>query len=180
MAKQKLSKSDLLKKMGDHMLSHGVNTASLRPLAKAAETSDRMLIYHFGSKDALVAEVLQHLAVEYAGLLDQSLPAEPATACGPLLRDIIGRLRAPELRGYIHIWLDLVSASAQGNSDHVDTGHKVAAFFIEWIKQRLPRDIPDPDATAMLMLTLIEGTHALDSVGQSAIADQAIAAAFPD
>ena len=41
----------------DYVLEHGIAGLSLRPLAAALGTSDRMLLYHFGSKDALVAEV---------------------------------------------------------------------------------------------------------------------------
>ena len=41
------------------MLEHGLIGLSLRPLAAELGTSDRMLIYHFGSKDELVADVLR-------------------------------------------------------------------------------------------------------------------------
>ena len=33
----------LLGKLADHVLAHGLSASSLRPLAKAAGTSDRML-----------------------------------------------------------------------------------------------------------------------------------------
>lgn len=42
----------------DYVLAHGLVGLSLRPLAAALGTSDRMLIYHFGSKERLVSEVL--------------------------------------------------------------------------------------------------------------------------
>ena len=180
MAKAKLNKADLLKKMGDHMLEHGVNTASLRPLAQAADTSDRMLIYHFGSKDALIAEVLQHLASEYAVLLDAALPVGHQLSCKAMLTQIVETLRQPNVQGYIRVWLDILSAAAHGNDAHQHTGHGVAQFFIDWLIARLPDDTENPTSTAMLMLALIEGAHALDSIGQTHIADQAIAAAFPD
>ena len=41
------------------MLDHGLIGLSLRPLAAELGTSDRMLLYHFGSKDQLVADVLR-------------------------------------------------------------------------------------------------------------------------
>jgi AcrR family transcriptional regulator len=41
------------------VLEHGLIGLSLRPLAAELGTSDRMLIYHFGSKDKLVADVLR-------------------------------------------------------------------------------------------------------------------------
>jgi AcrR family transcriptional regulator len=43
----------------DYVLAHGLIGLSLRPLAAQLGTSDRMLIYHFGSKDELVADVLR-------------------------------------------------------------------------------------------------------------------------
>jgi AcrR family transcriptional regulator len=43
----------------DYVLAHGLVGLSLRPLAAALGTSDRMLLYHFDSKDDLVATVLR-------------------------------------------------------------------------------------------------------------------------
>ncbi|WP_408897886.1 TetR/AcrR family transcriptional regulator [Nocardioides sp. R1-1] len=42
----------------DYVLEHGLIGLSLRPLAAALGTSDRMLLYHFAGKDDLVATVL--------------------------------------------------------------------------------------------------------------------------
>src|SRR3954467_5983169 len=47
-----------------HALAHGVGDLSLRELAAAIGTSHRMLIYHFGSKEGLFAEIIR--AVEAA------------------------------------------------------------------------------------------------------------------
>jgi AcrR family transcriptional regulator len=43
----------------DYVLERGLIGLSLRPLAAELGTSDRMLLYHFGSKDQLVADVLR-------------------------------------------------------------------------------------------------------------------------
>ncbi len=54
-----MSKRDeLAEQATDYALEHGLIGLSLRPMAAAMGTSDRMLIYHFGSKDALIAAVL--------------------------------------------------------------------------------------------------------------------------
>src|SRR4029453_4888280 len=49
---------DLLDRVTDYVLEHGLIGLTLRPLAAAIGTSDRMLIYHFGSRDALVSAVV--------------------------------------------------------------------------------------------------------------------------
>jgi len=54
--KPPMTRDSLLPLLAAHVLTHGLGQASLRPLARAAGTSDRMLLYHFGSKEALMAD----------------------------------------------------------------------------------------------------------------------------
>lgn len=42
----------------DYVLSHGLGDLTLRPLARALKTNARMLVYHFGSREELMREVL--------------------------------------------------------------------------------------------------------------------------
>src|SRR3954462_8491746 len=51
-------REELLDKVTDRVLSHGLIGLSLRPVAAAVGTSDRMLIYHFTSRDSLVSAVV--------------------------------------------------------------------------------------------------------------------------
>jgi AcrR family transcriptional regulator len=55
---QESRRDALLAACTDHVLAEGLIGLSLRPLAKAVATSDRMLIYHFGSRDGLVAAII--------------------------------------------------------------------------------------------------------------------------
>ncbi len=52
-------REQLLALATDDTLEHGLLDLSLRPLAARLGTSDRMLLYHFGTKDALVAGILR-------------------------------------------------------------------------------------------------------------------------
>ena len=54
-------KQELVEAAIGYLLEHGLADLSLRPLAAAAGTSARLLIYHFGSKERLLAEVLAAL-----------------------------------------------------------------------------------------------------------------------
>ncbi len=45
----------------DYVLSQGVWDVTLRPLAKALKTNARMLVYHFGSREGLMREILAGL-----------------------------------------------------------------------------------------------------------------------
>ncbi|MEU4620273.1 TetR/AcrR family transcriptional regulator [Actinoplanes sp. NPDC023801] len=63
----------------DHALAHGL-PGRLEPLAAAAGTSNRMLIYHFGSRDALLREILgraRHRQRELFGAVLSPRSGEP-------------------------------------------------------------------------------------------------------
>lgn len=51
-------REELLDAVTDHVVEHGLIGLTLRPVAAAIGTSDRMLVYYFGGRDGLIAEVL--------------------------------------------------------------------------------------------------------------------------
>jgi AcrR family transcriptional regulator len=67
-------RDELLDAVTDHVLAHGLIGLTLRPVAAAIGTSDRMLIYHFGSRDALVSGVVMRSS-ERARVALAALPA---------------------------------------------------------------------------------------------------------
>jgi AcrR family transcriptional regulator len=72
----------LLDACTDHALEHGL-PGRLGPLAAAAGTSSRMLIYHFGTRDGLLREVLEEARrrqVEAFTDLIRLRPGEPYSA----------------------------------------------------------------------------------------------------
>ena len=74
-------RDQLLDKVADHVLAHGLIGLSLRPVAAAVGTSDRMLIYHFTSRDTLVSAVVARTterAVDHVAML----PGSPTVRSG--------------------------------------------------------------------------------------------------
>lgn len=164
--------------MGDYVLAHGLNTASLRPLGAAAGTSDRMLIYHFKSKEALIGELLGFLAEDLKQKLDATLPTRRARDKASYVRSIVTLLRTEPFRRYMCVWFDIVSAARNGNEMHKAIGRKMIDGYLDWLRKRLPEGDRDPEAAVAVMFTLIEGALVMDSVGQSALANRALANAF--
>ena len=173
-------KSTLLEAMAAYVLENGLNAASLRPLARAAGTSDRMLIYHFGSKDALIAELLRFLAADLAARLSEALPPRRAATDRQCLTEIVVLLRSEPVGRYMRVWLEIIASAAHGDEASAQTGHAMIGGFLDWIKGRLPDDCADPDTTAAAMLTLVEGILVMDTAGHAATADRAIDALFPE
>ena len=175
MARPRPDRTVLLSALADHVLEEGLNTASLRPMAAAAGMSDRMLLYHFGSKDALVAALLEHLAAQARAGLDAALPPVPFESEGDLVAAVVGLLRSEPFRPYVRVWLDIVSAAAQGGADHRRAGGTIMDAYLDWIALRHPggRD------AAPRVLALVEGVLVLDAVGRSDIADAAAGGPTP-
>ncbi|WP_240044607.1 TetR/AcrR family transcriptional regulator [Nocardioides albidus] len=73
-AKDGERRAQLAEEVTDYALEHGLIGLSLRPVAAALGTSDRMLLYHFSGKDDLIATVL-HTANERSIAHLRSLPA---------------------------------------------------------------------------------------------------------
>lgn len=168
-------KADWLDGMAQHVLAQGLNNASLRPLAAAVGTSDRMLIYHFGSKEGLTAALLQHLAERFVTGLDAALPPGRAPSVQDCLTEVVALLRDPAMAGYLRVWLDILSAAGGGGAAHRAAGQEMMAGFALWLEGRLPEGTDAPSDVAAALLTLIEGVIVMDSIGQSALADRAVA-----
>ncbi len=101
-------RDELLDQVTDHVLEHGLVGLTLRPLAAAIGTSDRMLIYHFGSRDGLVSAV-----VARAG--DRSVAAVDALPGAPSVRAAVNRLWASYGEEPLSACMDLyVQAAATG------------------------------------------------------------------
>jgi AcrR family transcriptional regulator len=54
-------RASLLDQAVDYVISHGLADLTLRPLAKALKTNARMLVYHFGSREGLMRQILIRL-----------------------------------------------------------------------------------------------------------------------
>src|SRR3954468_22834996 len=57
----------------EHVAQHGVGDLTLRGLAAALGTSHRMLIYHFGSREGLLIEVIRTVEAEQRAALAELL-----------------------------------------------------------------------------------------------------------
>lgn len=168
----------LLRAMAAHVLAHGLNDASLRPLAAAAGTSDRMLIYHFGSKDALIAALLTHLGALFRAVLDASLPPGRFATDRAAVRAILGLMQSEGAAGFLRVWFDILAASARGSAAHRRTGGEILRSLHDWLADRLPEGTAEGRAADLLVR--IEGILVAQAVGQDDLARAALAALPPD
>lgn len=98
-------RDELLEAVTDHVLEHGLIGLTLRPVAAAIGTSDRMLIYHFESRDALISAVV-------ALTSDRALEAVEALPAARSVRSGVNALWAAYQTEPLHCCLDVYCQAA--------------------------------------------------------------------
>jgi AcrR family transcriptional regulator len=99
----------------DYVLEHGLIGLSLRPLAADLGTSDRMLLYHFGSKDELVAAVLRTANARSTEHVRNMLPsADLRTA----VRDLWTAMLRPEIDRCSRLYVEAAALGLFGQEPY--------------------------------------------------------------
>lgn len=112
MTGQGAARERLLAAVVEHLAEHGLADVSLRRLAEAVDTSHRMLIYHFGSMEGLLVEVVRAVEARQRALL-ASLPLDdPAETARAFWRT----LTEPSLRAHERLFFELYAQAAQGRT----------------------------------------------------------------
>ena len=172
----KMSKETLLPKLAAHVIEHGLGGASLRPLAKAAGTSDRMLIYHFGDKETLVTDLLEYIAGVYSAALDMAIGPERAKTRQECFARILTLGRGPQMQPFMTLWWEIVAGSARGLPGYKDAAEAMMVKQLAWMEGQMPEDDPDPVGGARYLMTLLEGTLMLGTVGHARMAREGLLA----
>ena len=164
-----------IERMADHVLAEGLGAATLRPLAAAAGTSDRMLLYYFADKEELLTATLHRIAARMIAQLDGAIPVEPRKPFSVLLEQVWATMASESLQPFMHLWLDLASGAARGLQPHRDVAGEIADGFLAWVTVRLqPGSESEPPVLAPLFLASIEGMYLLKAIGRGPLAASAV------
>lgn len=137
-----------------YLVEHGLADLSLRPLAAAAGTSARLLIYHFGSKEHLLAEVLDTLQ----GRLRDSF-AEVSTGGGdgePPLRTFWKWATSRRNFASLRLLYELQILAAQNPESYGRYLERNSRDWIELVRAALPPG-ERTDAMATLLVAVFDG-----------------------
>ena len=96
-----------------YVAAHGVADVSLRRLAAALGTSHRMLIYHFGSKEGLLVEVVRTVEARQRDAMAE-LARESAGSAGEMMRRMWRRLTDPGVAPHERLFFELYGQALQG------------------------------------------------------------------
>jgi len=103
----------------DFVLSHGLQDLALRPLAKALKTNARMLVYHFGSREGLMRQILTGLRErEDARIQAWFQTGEKPRTLPEFLRWYWKRVSVPRGRPAIRIIFELYALALRSPQDY--------------------------------------------------------------
>ncbi|CAM5670851.1 hypothetical protein SAVIM338S_07025 [Streptomyces avidinii] len=154
-------KHQLLELAYAHVLDHGLADMSLRPLAEAIGSSPRVLLFLFGSKDALVQALLARARQDEMGMLEavhQALPEHGLARTGEL---VWGWLADPGHRKVLTLWAEGYSRSLTGGAGPwAGFAERTVSDWLEVFaaaQQPSHRDTPEGLAERTLLLAVLRG-----------------------
>jgi AcrR family transcriptional regulator len=139
-----------------YLLRHGLADLSLRPLAKAAGTSARLLIYHFGSKERLLAEVLEALQRGLRNSFSELLTARAAADGEPPLKTFWKWATAKRNFASLRLLYELQILAVQNPASYARYLERNSRDWIELVQTALPA-AERSAAMATLLVAVFDG-----------------------
>ncbi len=113
-------RGELLEAVGEYVLDNGIAALSLRRVAEAVGVSHVTLQHHFGSKEELVGEIVEHLLERT--LIPQALQVEgmpdPSLDLVARLRLLWAHLTSPSGRRDLSLFVELIGQSRFQGSNY--------------------------------------------------------------
>ena len=148
-------KRETLAKATDYVLEHGLAGLSLRPLARALETSPRMLLYDFGSKEQLIAEVLAEVRRREAALLEE-FQSRPDSGPADTLHAVWDWIGADERRPFLRLFFQVYVDAMIRPEAYADRGRAMVTDWLGLLQTDWRPEAVDA-ATATLMIAVVRG-----------------------
>lgn len=133
-------RAELLESAAAYLEQHGVAGVSLRPLAHDLGTTPRGLLYHFGSKEQLLAEAVAHLQNRYERLSASDDDGELSVL--DQARHLWRHGTRPEALAFLRVFFELYAAALREPEAH-------RAFLDRVIGQWLSPLVPALEATGL-------------------------------
>jgi AcrR family transcriptional regulator len=140
----------------DYVLSHGFRDLALRPLARALKTNARMLVYHFGSREGLMREILAGVREREDARVQAWFQAgkKPPTLSG-FLRWLWQRMSAPS-KPQLRLLFELYALALRHPKDYRGVLEDPLVYW-KRLTKRTSRQSKADEAEATLLLAATRG-----------------------
>jgi AcrR family transcriptional regulator len=166
MEKTEVKRQLILNGIADHLLSHGMKASSLRQVAAAVNTSDRMLLHYFVDKEEMMTAALnlvsERMINRLASIHSEQMPFQT------LLPYLVEMLKDPDIRPYLRLWLELAALSAGEDGSYRMIARQICDSFYVWIAAALQVEKEEERAPmAALAFATLEGFVLFDALNYS-------------
>jgi AcrR family transcriptional regulator len=145
-------KAQLIERIAAYLLQHGVQDLSLRPLAEALDTTARMLLYHFGSREQLIVEVLTYGQFQQQAIFAHLLVGTVRPSDG--LRALWQHFTSDELTPLIRLTFEVEVLAMQGKTEYHRFARDTLHSWTALISTQLAGTSPE---TATLVVSVFSG-----------------------
>jgi AcrR family transcriptional regulator len=104
-------RQELLERAYEYVLERGISDLSLRPLAAAIDSSPRVLLFLFGSKEGLVGALLERARLDELELLHRVRNNNPEPDLATVATALWRWLAAERHRGVLTLWAESYARS---------------------------------------------------------------------
>lgn len=163
----------LKEKIADHLLEYGLQKSSLRQIAAAVGTSDRMLLHYFADKEDLLTSSLFLVTERLVTILNnagtQQMPFKE------LISYLANIIKDPVIRPFTRLWLELV-VSSMGEDDALrGIAREICDLFCAWIASVLEVDREENKVPMIsLAFSTLEGFVLMDTLNYDTIINNAL------
>ncbi|MEW2301323.1 TetR/AcrR family transcriptional regulator [Streptomyces sp. NPDC006655] len=120
-----------------YVLRNGLADLSLRPLAQALGTSDRMLLYYFGTKERMITEAIsvydRRPLLRARTLLDTVGTPSDVQGLRRFLEEMWRSFSDPEVRAALPLYLEVMSASVLHPDRYGPVMHDIVTEWTDMI-----------------------------------------------
>ncbi|WP_338780156.1 TetR/AcrR family transcriptional regulator [Metabacillus sp. FJAT-52054] len=163
MKKGAIRKQELIEEMSAYILSNGIQSASLRNLAQAAETSDRMLLHYFKDKEELLTVVLSSISAKLIHMLDNTEMEKKSFSS--VVKYLYQMMKNPEVSPYMKLWLELIAIASKKEDPFYPIAREICDSFFEFYKKVIKvGEGQTNEQAAALALVIVEGIALLESL----------------
>jgi AcrR family transcriptional regulator len=122
-------KEEILEAVIEYITKNGVAGLSLRPLAAATGTKARLLIYHFGSKEDLLAEAMAALRDRVQQAFAGAPGSQGAATAGILARRFWRRATHKSNAGILRVFFEVLALALTNSGKY---GHYMKGSAASW------------------------------------------------
>ena len=151
----------LLAAVVDHVLTDGLSDLSLRPLGRAVGVSPRTLLYHFGSKEALLLAVVDEARKRQRLLLEGWLRRSAEYDVGTLLLGAWRWLSAPRNDKFFRLFFETYGVGLQHRRRYSAFLNGAVDDWVDFFRRLLAGAGVDAARAANLATILVAVTRGL-------------------